>query len=110
MNLVVSARDAMPNGGKLIVATAAVLLADGRGQGDYAVLAVSDEGIGMDAATRARVFEPFFTTKGPEKGTDDLRGVPPVYPSGGTRVGTTRHVGIDAATPDEETLRVQCLP
>jgi signal transduction histidine kinase len=69
MNLVVNARDAMPNGGKLIVATAAVLLADGRGQGDYAVLAVSDQGIGMDAATRARVFEPFFTTKGPGKGT-----------------------------------------
>jgi two-component system, cell cycle sensor histidine kinase and response regulator CckA len=69
MNLVVNARDAMPNGGKVIVATAAVLLADGRGHGDYAVLAVSDQGIGMDAATRARVFEPFFTTKGPGKGT-----------------------------------------
>jgi|HubBroStandDraft_2_1064218.scaffolds.fasta_scaffold35844_3 signal transduction histidine kinase len=69
MNLVVNARDAMPNGGKVIVATAAVLLADERGQGDYAVLAVSDEGIGMDPATRARVFEPFFTTKGPGKGT-----------------------------------------
>jgi signal transduction histidine kinase len=69
MNLVVNARDAMPKGGKVFLATAAVLLADGRGHGTYVVLSVSDQGIGMDPATRARVFEPFFTTKGPEKGT-----------------------------------------
>jgi signal transduction histidine kinase len=69
MNLVVNARDAMPKGGKVILATAAALLADGRGNGAYVMLAVSDQGTGMDAATRARVFEPFFTTKGPGEGT-----------------------------------------
>jgi signal transduction histidine kinase len=69
MNLVVNARDAMPKGGKVFLATAAALLADGRGHGAYVMLAVSDQGTGMDAATRARVFEPFFTTKGPGKGT-----------------------------------------
>jgi signal transduction histidine kinase len=69
MNLVVNSRDAMPKGGKVLLATAAVLLADGRGHGAYVMLAVSDQGTGMDAATRARVFEPFFTTKRPGKGT-----------------------------------------
>jgi len=69
MNLVVNARDAMPNGGKVFLATAAAPLAGGRGQGAYAMLAVTDQGAGMDAATRTRVFEPFFTTKGPGKGT-----------------------------------------
>src|SRR5580658_9596059 len=69
MNLVVNARDAMPKGGKVFLATARALLADARGHGAYVMLAVSDQGTGMDAATRARVFEPFFTTKGPGKGT-----------------------------------------
>ena len=69
MNLVVNARDAMPNGGKVFLATAAAPLACGRGHGAYVMLAVTDQGTGMDAATRARVFDPFFTTKGPGKGT-----------------------------------------
>jgi|GEM_PF-3314347 signal transduction histidine kinase len=69
MNLVVNARDAMPNGGVVALATAPVRLADGRGHGTYVRLAVTDHGTGMDAATRARVFEPFFTTKGSGKGT-----------------------------------------
>jgi signal transduction histidine kinase len=69
MNLVVNARDAMPNGGKVFLATAAAPLAGGRGQGAYVMLAVTDQGTGMDAATRARVFEPFFTTKRPGKET-----------------------------------------
>jgi signal transduction histidine kinase len=69
MNLVVNARDAMPNGGKVFLVTAAAPLAGGRGEGAYVMLAVTDQGTGMDAATRARVFEPFFTTKGPGKGT-----------------------------------------
>ena len=76
MNLVVNARDAMPNGGKLTISTGTVELdADVRrpaprgSPGAHAVLAVSDTGIGMDEATVARAFEPFFTTKPAGTGT-----------------------------------------
>ena len=76
MNLVVNARDAMANGGTLQVATEAIRLdqefiaAHGYGSvGSYALLTVSDSGIGMDEKTRDRIFEPFFTTKAPGKGT-----------------------------------------
>jgi CheY-like chemotaxis protein len=65
MNLSVNARDAMPDGGVLTLATERREL-DGS---SWAALAVSDEGVGMDAATRERLFEPFFTTKGPGEGT-----------------------------------------
>jgi len=71
VNLVANARDAMPDGGPVAVATYATALEAGEpadrlglAPGDYAVLLVSDAGQGMDAETRARVFEPFFTTKG----------------------------------------------
>jgi two-component system cell cycle sensor histidine kinase/response regulator CckA len=76
VNLAVNARDAMPNGGKLIIETADVVLDEtyasehlGARVGSHVLLTVSDNGTGMDKATQARMFEPFFTTKDPGKGT-----------------------------------------
>jgi PAS domain S-box-containing protein len=75
VNLAANARDAMPNGGKLVVETANVDLEEQSGErlgmqpGPCVMLAVSDNGIGMDPATRSRLFEPFFTTKAPGQGS-----------------------------------------
>jgi signal transduction histidine kinase len=72
LNLVLNARDAMPQGGEIHVSTrAAEFPRDGEpGKARRAVaLAVKDNGCGMDAETRARLFEPFFTTKNPGEGT-----------------------------------------
>jgi CheY-like chemotaxis protein len=69
VNLAVNARDAMPGGGALTIATSNAQLGDeealrGLTPGDYVRLAVTDTGVGMDAAVQDHIFEPFFTTKG----------------------------------------------
>ena len=76
MNLVVNARDAMPNGGNLTIETANVRLDDEFARkhpptqpGPYIVLTVCDTGAGMDSETQAQIFLPFFTTKKPGEST-----------------------------------------
>jgi two-component system cell cycle sensor histidine kinase/response regulator CckA len=76
MNLAVNARDAMPQGGQLLIETrnaeiggAHPQLRDGVRPGRYVMLTVGDNGTGMDSETQAHMFEPFFTTKEPGKGT-----------------------------------------
>jgi two-component system cell cycle sensor histidine kinase/response regulator CckA len=76
MNLVVNARDAMPDGGTIRIETAALALAEplARGRavipaGDYAVIRVIDSGVGIPADRLDKIFEPFFTTKGVGEGT-----------------------------------------
>jgi signal transduction histidine kinase len=108
MNLAVNARDAMPDGGTLRIATRR--LSDGDRDGGVAIQVV-DSGQGMDAATRARAFEPFFTTKPPGQGSG--LGLATVYgiakQTGGSVAiesaigrGTTIEVRLPAASPTAE--------
>jgi PAS domain S-box-containing protein len=73
LNLIVNARDAMPEGGRITLATSRQNVADGQypdiRAGEYVRVSVTDNGTGMEPAVAARVFEPFFTTKQIGKGT-----------------------------------------
>jgi PAS domain S-box-containing protein len=107
MNLVVNARDAMPAGGRITIATANVELAGpltgGRG-GRFVALAVNDTGCGMTEEVKARIFEPFFTTKGPGRGTG--LGLATVYAIVRANHG---HIEVES-TPGRGTRFRICLP
>jgi two-component system, cell cycle sensor histidine kinase and response regulator CckA len=74
MNLVINARDAMPDGGHILIDTENAKLDPPADQNTpnakYVMITIRDNGCGMDAATKTQMFEPFFTTKGQGKGTE----------------------------------------
>jgi len=118
LNLVLNARDALPQGGEIRIATGRVEIAPGTPgslpPGRYVALRVSDDGMGMDEETRAHLFEPFFTTKDPGRGSglglSMVRGFVTraggeVHVRSGLGAGTTVELllpEIDAPAPDAE--------
>lgn len=69
LNLVLNARDALPEGGPILLTVSQARVAEDDEPGIYATIEVADHGIGMSPETRLRIFEPFFTTKAKDKGT-----------------------------------------
>ena len=120
LNLAINARDAMPDGGKLTVSARLAEAPDGLlPAGSHVVIAVSDNGQGIEPAILGKVFEPFFTTKGVGKGTG--LGLSQVYgmaqQSGGTArvlsergVGTTIEIWLRLAEPAQEPGVQDALP
>ena len=121
LNLAVNARDAMPNGGELVLETSEIDLDDVYAEafptvipGPYVRLAVSDNGVGMTPAVLARAFEPLFTTKAPGRGTG--LGLATVYgtitQAGGhvrihSEVGYGTHVSIDLPAIDQPAAQTE---
>ena len=111
LNLVLNARDAMPGGGRITVSTRAADLREEAAEDSLSrtsrpavALAVTDNGCGMDAETRARLFEPFFTTKKPGAGTG--LGLATVH-----RIVSESHgtISVDSVTGRGTRIEV-CLP
>jgi PAS domain S-box-containing protein len=123
INLCINARDAMPDGGSLIVSIAPAQVAEGTLHGTvagtYVELAVIDTGTGMDAKTQARIFEPFFTTKDLGKGTGlGLSTVYSIVTQAGGRIsvssalgqGTTFRILLPLAGETEQPLEAASTP
>ncbi len=90
-NLAANARDAMPRGGRLVIAVGAVTLPDGA----YAALTLKDNGEGMDALTQSRIFEPFFTTREHGSGLG-LSVVQSLVEQSGGSIKLSSHLGVGA--------------